>query len=248
VSKYQASGYGITTDVFEFRHGRHIFIIDVKDIVFAASKLQFLFRIEEIKGQKVYSLESKLSKNLIPEISFGMSFFKRSWYGPDNALTNITFSEFIHAETAYDKLITSGDDKYLNRLVAILYRPSGNMKPKDPEFRGDVRRAFNDFTIDRQAKRAFFIQDNIKTAILIYYIGCRYAITKTFPDVFSGSGSEKTDTYRSYMNLVEVLANYDVTKKDDIRSAYLYDVLLTLNQSIIRDKETEKKFKKLKNA
>ena len=88
---------------------------------------------------------------------------------------------------------------------------------------------------------------NFKTAVLIYYIGCRYAITRIFPEVFKGSASD-IDTFKSYMNLVETLSNYDITKKEEIRGAYLYDVLLTLNQSIIRDREREKEIKKLRRV
>jgi len=235
VQKYQASG-----EVFHFRHGKHNYIIDVRDIIYAASKLDFLFRTEEIKGQKVYSLDSKLNVNLLPEIRFGL-FFKKTWHGPADTLTNILFAEFIHAETAFDKLGATLNEKYLDRLIGILYRPEGRMQIDSP--RGDIREPFNDFLIDKHTKIAARIPENIKIAILLYYTGSRYAITKIFPEIFSGKGS-KEDTFKSYMNLVEVLAGYDVTKKDSVRSAYLFDVLLTLNQSILRDKEREKILKK----
>ena len=248
VTGYTASGFGITSEVYQFRHGRHVFIVDTKDIILAAGKLQFLFRIIDENGQKHYMLYSKLSKNLMPDISFGIPFFKTTWYGPSDSITNIKFSEFIHTETAYEKLMETGNDEYLNRLVAILYRPSGKTKLNDPNFRGDIREPFNDFMIDRRSKRAMFIADNIKIAILLYYTGCRLALTKIFPDVFGGSGSTGTDTFKSYMNLVETLANYDITKKEDIRNAYLYDVLLTLNQSILRDREREKELKKMRRV
>ncbi len=247
VTSYQAKGFGMSSQVYQFRHGRHFFIIDVNDIIFAASKLQFLFSIKEEKDQKYYMLDPQLSKNLIPEISFGLPFFKSTWYGPSDSLTNITFSEFIHAETAYDKLVKTNNDEYLNRIVAILYRPAGKIKTCDVDYRGDTREPFNDFLIDRRSKRAIFIRDNIKTAILLFYAGCRRALTKIFPEVFSGSASGG-DTFKSYMSLVEILAGYDITKKEEIRNAYLYDVLLTLNQSIIRDREREKELKKMRHV
>ena len=246
INKYPATGYGITIEVYQFRHGRHSFIIELNDIVFAASKLQFMFRIEEKDGQTVYSLNSKLSKNLLPQIRFGR-IFKRTWHGPADSISNISFSEFIHAETAYDKLLSTSREQYLNRLVAILYRPAGDDNINSPDFRGDVRRKFNDFLIEKSAKKAASMSKNFKTAVLIYYIGCRYAITRIFPEVFKGSASD-IDTFKSYMNLVETLSNYDITKKEEIRGAYLYDVLLTLNQSIIRDREREKEIKKLRRV
>jgi hypothetical protein len=244
IDKYEAKGSDITSEAFEFRHGSHHFIIDIKDIIHAASKLDFLFHIEEIKGQKVYSLNSKLSRNLFPEIIFGMPLFREIWHGPADNFTNMILSEFIHAETAFDKLLSTSDEKYLDHLIAILYRPAGKLKTKDPEFRGDIREPFNDFIIDNRASLSHMIRDDIKIAILLFYTGSRYALTKIFPEVFSGSGSADTDTFRSYMGLIETLANYDITKKEEIRNAYLYDVLLTMNQSIIRDREWGKERKK----
>lgn len=243
--KFKVEVYKNPYEEYVFRYGNNIFIVDLKDIIHATSCLQFLFRIETINDQKVYILDSKLSKNLLPEIKF--KWF-RKWYGPADGLKNLTFSEFIHAETAFDRIANSKDDKYIDQLIAILYRQRGPVKESSKKYRGDLRESFNDFHIDRNAKIASRIPDNLKAAIMLYYQGCRYSITKLFPEVFSGSGGSKEETFKSYMNLVEVLSGYDITKKANIRNAYLYDVLLTLNESIIRDREREKGMEKIKKG
>jgi len=242
MKSYSATGYGITTEIFQFRHGHRIFIVDIKDIVYAAGKLSYLFKTEDINGQKVYTLNSQLSKNLLPKIQFGV-LKKKLWYGPTDNLTNLIFCEWIHSENEFARFIKSGNENYLNRLVAVLYRE----KSFTNEYNGDVRKKFNDFLIDKNAGIAKRIPLSKRIAILLFYSGCRQALIKIFPDVFSGSSSGNThagDAFRSYLNLVETLAGFDVTKKEDVRNNLLYDVLYTINQSIIRDKELETKLNK----
>lgn len=90
-----------------------------KDIFFASQvyrlteHLHFLFEEKE-KEDKIELHPVTTIKNLLPQVKF--------YYGPADALRDITFLEYIHAYQYYREFIIDQDESKLNDLTAVLYR------------------------------------------------------------------------------------------------------------------------------
>jgi len=228
---------GTGTQCFWFKRGDNVYLISSDDIAFICSRMKFFFSVKQENGRDIYYIESSLTKNLIPIVQVN----GKTFYGPADALTNITFEEYIHAETNLDHFRQTHSTKYINRLIATLYRPSNGIDKSSFEYKGDPREPFNDFLIDTRAQVIKDLPDAEKEAIMLFYNGCRKFIAGKFPNVFSGSGKSAEDVFMEYMKLVNSLADSDITKKEQIRKAYLYDVFITLEDLIIEQKKLLKK-------
>lgn len=124
-------------------------------------------------------------KNIITEY--------KGFYGPADDFNNLTGEEFIFCETQYFDFINSGykNDKALNELVGILYRPGKedyNFK-MDPE--GDKREAF------KQNKCWYYSTTTIskwnrsvKLSIFHWYHACREKMISSNPKIFTGKKGE----------------------------------------------------------
>lgn len=233
---------------FLFKHGRkNIYIISALDISFIIQKFDFLFQIKkDTGGNNTYTLRSRLTKNLIPEIKIGSEKF----YGPSDGLTNLIFQEYIHTETLISKFNSTGDIAFLDKLIAVLYRPqSKDYNPDDANFSGDRREPFNDFIIDARASAVSKIDNTLKHAILMFYMGCTNHIQFLFKEVFTGnhgSADESKNTFKNMMKLVTALTNNDVTKNEQVRKTYLYEVMIALQEMKIQSDKVKEDIEKIK--
>jgi hypothetical protein len=187
-----------------------------------------------------YQLNCTLYKSIIPPFKVGLS----RWYGPSDALANITFKEFIHTETNYFKYCETNNLQYLDKLIATLYRPKKHFNFLARYFNtynADPRARFNDNLLTSRAKKIDTLDNNIKLAILYFYQGCRKFIINYFPEIFSGGGTVSTeapDTFRMYLQLTDELAKNNPAEKEKIRNELLYDVLDSLNNILINAKKS----------
>ncbi|REE01109.1 hypothetical protein [Marinoscillum furvescens] len=148
-----------------------------------------------------------LTRNLIPVITIPRTIRKSErLYGPPDSCKKMVFMEFIKAETyylAYRKNYTNVPLRMqsLNRLIAVLYRHK-QIISNTSTWNGDVREVYNDNTVIYRAEKIIAqIPDNIKYAILIFYISCRAIKVERYNHVFSGEtgsgGGNWIDALRS---------------------------------------------------
>lgn len=213
--------------VYLFRKGARKVGIHSDVLLKLQQKMEFLVK------------ESLLSKNPLPKIPF-------IGQGPADGLANITFDEFEAAELAFGKFVETKNMADLNRLIAILWRPTNpKNKPTNENYTGDARIEFNAHTIQ---KRTFFtkiLSRNTKFVIFLFYSGCRNRLFLTFKEVFHSAESrklsqEKPDPLR-LTNLINSINSDDVTKNEDIRKTNLIEILVFLRAQVL-------KMEKLKNA
>jgi hypothetical protein len=220
---------------YYLKHGHsRIYLLSVEALDEVAGTISFLISEKIVKNQKYYFINPKLTRNLIPEVN--------GLVGPADGLVNCIFEEFIRAQTSLEKFHKTGKTEHLDMLIAALYRP------RDPEadvssadYKGDIREAFNDYTIDVRMKAVSKLSPEIKNAILMFYQGCFYMIDKKFPHVFNGdgSGAVNADPYMGFMKLANALAQNDVTKAEQVRRSMLYDVLVTLEELAIQKEKLD---------
>jgi hypothetical protein len=198
----------------------------------------FLFKINE--ETEAISIDSQLTVNLIHKFKVN----RITYYGPTMKLFNITMSEFIHAETNLNRFVKTKEVKYLDNLIAILYRPSKNpLRQISNQYNGDRRISFNDHKFEKRADKIRTLNHTTKIAILYFYQGCQAWYQRKFPHVFK-SGGKKAANDLGFLNLVDALTGGDVTKTDNVRKSYLMDVMVHLERAAIEYEEMEAKLKK----
>lgn len=129
-----------------------------------------------------------LTKNLLPHLSLGVL---SKYYGPADALANISIGEFSFAITFFNRYSKSNNTDDLNKLIAILYRP----KNKNFEATGDIRKPFKKHFIEAYEIELRQLQFKYKQAVYLYFMGCMEAWSKKYSFVFSrteGNSNAKT--------------------------------------------------------
>jgi hypothetical protein len=241
---------------FLFSNGKkQQYLISTIDISFLINKFDFLFKItKNTEGNQMYSLCSKLSKQLIPEVKAG----GKTFYGPADGLSNILFHEYIHTETFYANYVkkqnvSSSSEAYreLDKLIAVLYREQvKNYDPHALDYNGDRREPFNDWLIDSRSLLISKLSLTTKNAILLYYTGCVNLIQLRFPEVFTPDSkppapdSKLNNTFINMMKLVTALTDNDVTKNEEVRKTNLYEIMISLQQMRIQSDMVKEQIKK----
>jgi len=126
--------------------------------------------------------DNSLTKNLLP--------IYRHHYGPADNFSNLQVCEFIFTEQYYQQYKEQGDLQYLNRLLAILYRPAKAGYNKNRNEDGDIREPYNDNLTTVYARKIARWPIPLKEAILFWYEGCRNSLVNDNPDVFGGAGGD----------------------------------------------------------
>jgi len=234
-------------ECFFFKINKDIVLLSANDIKFISNFLSFLFKEITEKENVKYIVNSKLSKNLIPHFRFKHS----KYYGPADALTNLLFSEYIHALTNYVRYCKTQETQYLDKLITILYRkkkPLLFIKKKLPNYNGDIRKKFNDHFIEKNSKKFQKLHHKYKLSILWFFEGSLYFLQRRFPFVFNGEGSgNDTEIFESFLRLTDKLARQDPTKNKEIRNTYLYEIMINLDEAGIKYEKELEYYEKLKS-
>lgn len=228
------------------RHEKNTYLLSTHQLMAIAEHMKFLFDIVETDQGHNYQLHCKLFRQLIPEIKVAGHTF----YGPDAALTNILFKEYIRAETYFAEFLSKKDKADADRLIATMYRPQvKDYNPQDVNFSGDRREPINDFLVENRAKVIGKLDEVSRQAILMWYEGCKHFITTKYSRVFEegeqrkGSAKQQ-DVFEGYMRLLATLSNNDATKTDDWLNINLHMVMLTMDNMRQQQEEMEKQLKK----
>lgn len=120
----------------------------------------------------------------------GKCVLRPTWYGPNSALANASLWEYIKAEQYFTRYLKDRDEEWLNKLVAVLYRP--RRKGYDPELHEDVRVPLIDATIPYRARQVGRLPLPVRIAVLMWFDGCRSHIIRMYPLIFKKK--EETDS------------------------------------------------------
>lgn len=154
--------------------------------------------------------KNNLTKNLLPviEVPRRFSFFGTTrLYGPADNFDNLTIGEFSDCEACLDQWERTKDALWLNRFIGILYRP--RLKGLDKtaaDYKGDERQPYNFHLNDFLAAMADKLDDRTKSAILLWYMGCRAELTQCFPYIFDKSKAAKEGGTGNWVEVIHALA------------------------------------------
>ncbi len=210
---------------------------------FKKGKTRFSLSVDEmhwfLHSVDKFMQESHLIKNLFPK--FRMLW--KTFYGPSNSCYNISVHEFMLAETMLDAFHHSKDVKYLRQLTAILYRKQVKpYRPNSPNYTGDRREPFNDFTFQRRARWFRFLNQNKLQAVYVFFVGCRNAIIEKHPHLFNTTAvsSEKTNHTENLKNMLISLNQGDITKNKEILQSQVWEAFGQLNEMAKQVKSIKK--------
>lgn len=136
-----------------------------------------IFLIDEMQTIHYLLEDCTLTKNHITQLSDTI-------YGPEDDFGNISGNHYMWAEKFYVEFREKKDEKFLNALIACLC----HKKDKDGnEIEFDIKKLS---TIEQEIEKIDRVQ---KTAILLYFEGCRNEIPELYPMAFAGKKSNDTE-------------------------------------------------------
>jgi hypothetical protein len=160
----------------------------------------------------------------------------KGFYLPEDKMVNVKVGEFHFAEDAYKKYIDTKEDKYLNELCAIICRTALPIYDKKLNPDNDLRRPFKPGELAYFTKITSKWPMNVKTAILLYFDGCRQMLYSQFEELFEGeSGSE--DMQLGMYGIIRGLAGGKYGSFDQVEQMYIGNVLMEL---LLLKRENEK--------
>jgi hypothetical protein len=138
-----------------------------------------LFR--KLRQSQMIQLESCLDwmsekNNLTKWLIDPVTISRQIYYGPKNRLANLTVEEFMYAEAAYAKWLTTQKLDPLYTLFATLYRKRSFWFKK--------RLLFTDTHKEKAEAGALSLRPHVLKAIAINYAGCRNFIIEKHPNVW----------------------------------------------------------------
>lgn len=138
-----------------------------------------------------------MSAWLIP--SFRL-FFRR-YYGPGDALSNMTISEFRITELCFQQYLKTANKQFLVTLAATIYRPRSNQDPAT-----DIRQPLGKLGSDRREKRFKYLPPALLQAIFFNYEGCRAFLQRKYAAVFKQAEVGKSRAVQDLQDLIETIA------------------------------------------
>lgn len=213
VRKFETARQGVK---YHMRVKAGSYILSSLQLCDMAHAFDWLFKQNEDES---YSLDVKLTKNPFPIINTKKGFL----CGPEDALTNVSYGQFVMLQS-YQALLGT-DPEGLYKFLAIIYKPD--------KF---------DNTEDGDTSLLKLVNPDMLRVLIWYYIGSMEFIRSKFSNVFSG-GSEDSgsgNVFDNQQRVIDALANGDVTKKDQVKSAYMYDALYTLEIGIENERKSKR--------
>jgi hypothetical protein len=187
------------------------------------------FAVQFVPTISFLFLQNKLTRWLMPQFKIG----RRRYYGPADALSNISAHEFFnYTEVLYQQWRSNQDPRTLNAFCAVLYR-----KRRKDEVLDDVRVPLTDAGVSLRAKRFESLHTAQKHAILLNYEGCRAFIIEKYPTIFKKGGNLQHN--KTPKDLVLTLSDGPFGNYNDTQHANIYKFLQHA-ESIIEQAEANK--------
>lgn len=181
-------------------NGATIFAEEMRFVMHAA--LEGLFKIEEDEdgGATRYSCRLNLTKNPYPMLSHtpapkGKSKKARKttvFHCAADGLANISIYEMGALFTLFENYLNTQDMRWVDQLIATLYRPSKPVTKYNLEtaYEGDRRQPYRKYEakVAERAELVAGMPEDVKRVVLFWFASCRQAIAEAYPKVFKRSG------------------------------------------------------------
>jgi len=216
-------------------------------------------RIEEKEGYpEQYRIEFGLTKTPWPQIEYKnrKSGKKKIWCGPADALANVTIYELGMAFYQFEEYLRTKQIEHLNRLLAILWRPS---KPSTPEnrrsgYEGDHRLPLlkHEAMIPKRMKKIAGLPKEVKQLLLFWFASCRMKIIEAYPNIFKAppAAGERVGNDYSWggvlLSLAGGLVHLDAVAQHTYSNAFTYlsyleDQRIEQERELLRQRQQQRR-------
>lgn len=171
------------------------------------------------KRGDTHHIDSHLTRDHFPKLHIGGHRF----YGPGDVLEHLTYEQFMWCQTYLQRMQT--EPQLLTHLLATLWHTG---------------RRFDVSHVDRDARLIARLPIPTQIVMMWTWEGSLSFIQHKFPRIFSADGEGSGgNVFESQLRIIDALAGGDMTKKDAVRQGYLYDALVTMDESL-RQREEQK--------
>lgn len=178
--------------------------------------------------------ENTLAKTLLKQVSIRGTVF----LGPGDFARNMTFLEFIKADTFYCQYKANPSAQALNNLAATLYRPRrSDVDEKDVSFNGDMRIPFNEYQVAARAKTFRSLSRVDRYVILMQYAGLRAWLQRKYPETLRYN---KPGQF-GWAGLIVSLAGPKFGDDDHVANKFIHAILTHMEMSMIEANKTRSK-------
>lgn len=180
-----------------------------------------------------------LTKQLLPRV--------KGFFAPSTGFGNVSFVEFANAETAYKSWANTSEDVYLNRLIAVLYRPNLRFWRIRSFFSIDFdpRRPYTDAMAAAMLSKVARWPMDVKYSILAWFSGCYNYIIEKYPHVFR-EGEGEGDGF-GWAGTITQLAGTKFGDVEATASENLHTILRHLEIEMRNYERQKKEMENLKN-
>lgn len=213
VLRMRVTGF-VSGNRFRLARGLHRFTLSAEEFHTLCDRLAFVLERSESDG--AVTVVSHRTTDPYPKL--------RRFSSPGDALERLSYEQFMYAQFYQSQL--SDDPAALERLLACLWHT------------GD---SFDAENVERDAKRLRRLPWQTRQAMFWYWDGSLDFIRHRFPRIFSAapSGKPRSNVFEDQLRVVDALAGGDMTRKPAVRQGYLYDALLSMDESLRRQEERE---------
>jgi hypothetical protein len=220
---------GVPFAMWGIKKGR-VKSIDYSDVARLAETLDFLLTEEPLPDGRIrVERNNALTRQMIPMIKAGVRL-----YGPDDRMRNITAGEFAKAEYRYQSFLASGNVRYLNEMIAVLYRPARRfawLARLVQSWDGEHRVSYHDYHLAR-ATDIDKINMDVRFAILMFFEGCRNLAISGHPHVFNSNGDGGGEDSTGWAGIFQAISDKP-TDIEQIARLNFWTLLFDLEQKAI---------------
>ncbi len=166
--------------------------------------------------------ETNITKNPLAQVKVNDTIL----YGPQDALTDCRFLEFLRANSNLTEYLKSKQPIHRDKFIACLYRTRRHdYNPLNPAETKDCRVKFNDDYTDTNAALCSRLKEEQKQAIVLFFLGCCKQMAAIFKEAFSSSD---TKTGFGIHGTIDSLAGPKFGNPDQVADTYLYYILISI--------------------
>lgn len=167
--------------------------------------------------------------------------------GPKSEFDNLTMGEFHFTELFYKQII-DGNESAVAKLIAVLYRKAkpGYDYKKDPD--GDARCEFNANEVAYYAQiieRKF--SPAVKTAIIMWYDGCRQSLIELYDKAFSAPGAQEDAESFGMYDMIRNLSGDKFGTIKDTEKIFIHSAFVEVEKIMDDNERMEREMKKARS-
>lgn len=219
VLRLRVTGFG-TEHRFRLARGLRHFYLTADEFHALTDRLSFV--LERSAKDGTFTIVSRLTSDPYPHL--------RHFFSPGDALERLTYEQFMYAQFYESQL--ADDPSSLERLLACLWHRDSSFNPE---------------RVEEDSRRLRRLPWQTRQAMFWYWAGSLDFIRRRFPRIFTETGAKtlrRSNVFEEQLRVVDALAGGDMTRKPAVRQGFLYDALLSMDESLRRQEERESALKR----